>query len=347
MSRVIMALGPEIDEPSLIRAASSCGVQVVRRCVDAVDLLAAAQIEPDLAVVCSRGVPRLISTHLRELMRNGRTVIGLVQHDEQAAELASWGVQRWVSAQGHAETTMRLIAEMLSGVSATGVWQVEYPPRPAGTIIGVTGAHGAPGRTSVAIGIGRALRTADTCVIDADLIAPAMAMRLGVIDEVSGFMLALRHLEHGSLRTSTLRAATQRTPHGFSVLTGISDPDFRRHVLPDQRDTVLQHAAQVFTWAVVDAGPSTCIGDVTVIVVRAEPLCMVRTVEFLRSTPCRDPIVAVNGRRRDLGAVRTALATQGWDVPIALATSRDLISLVRARQGEGRTTTLSPIFDHS
>ena len=349
MTRAIMAVAQGMDEPALVRAAPACGVQITRRCVDAIDLRAAAELEPTLPVIVSFGFPRLDGEHVRALMRSGRTVVGMVQHDEQATELSGLGIHRWVSAQGTADTTMRLVADALLGSTSSGVWQVEPIDVRLGTVIGVTGPHGAPGRTTMAIAIGRALHSSPTCVIDADFLAPAMTVQLGVIDDVSGFTLALRHLDHGSLRSTTVASAAQPTADGFALLSGVRDRALRRLIDTHQRDAVLRCAAEAYRWVVVDAGPCTLVGDVHVVVVRPDVVSMMRTVELLDESPqgTTEPIIAVNGGRRDLPRVRAALQHQGWQLPVVLARAKDVGDEIRRRQGDGKTITRSPILDHS
>lgn len=349
MTRAIMAVAQGMDEQALVRAAPACGIEISRRCVDAIDLRAAAELEPDLPVIVSFGFPRLDGDHVRALMRGGRTVVGMVERDQQAKELAGLGIHRWVSAQGSAETTMRFVADALHGQSPSGVWQVEPVDVKHGTVIGVTGPHGAPGRTTMAIALGRALHAAPTCVIDADFLAPAMTVRLGVVDDVSGLTLALRHLDHGSLRSTTVASAAQPTAAGFALLSGVRDRELRGLIDDHQRDAVLRCAAEAYHWVVVDAGPEVFVGDEHVVVVRPDVVSMMRTLELLEDVgqDAPEPIIAVNGRRRDLASVRATLQHQGWHLPVVLASAKDVRDQIRRRQGDGKTITRSPILDHS
>lgn len=349
MTRAIMAVAQGMDEQALVRAAPACGIQIARRCVDAIDLRAAAELEPDLPVIVSFDFPRLDGDHVRALMRGGRTVVGMVEQDQHATELARLGIHRWVSAQGAAETTMRFVADALRGHAPSGVWQVEPVEISRGTVIGVTGPHGAPGRTTMAIALGRALTQSPTCVIDADFLAPAMTVRLGVIDDVSGLTLALRHLDHGSLRAATVSSAAQPTAEGFALLSGVRDRALRRLIDAHQRDAVVRCAAEAYRWVVVDAGPGAFVGDEQIVVVRPDVLSMMRAIEILEEAgqDSPDPIIAVNGRHRDLPSVRAALRQQGRHLPVVLARAKDVRDELRRRQGDGKTITRSPTLDHS
>lgn len=330
MTRALMAVSAAMDEQALTKAAEEAGIHLVRRCVDGVDLMAAANVDPSIAVICSLGVPRLQGHHLQELISGGRLVIGLTQHDQQAAELRALGIHQWVSGQGAAATTMRLVAELLGGQAPTGVWEVAQPTLPqAGLVIGITGPHGAPGRTSFVVELARALPKNQVCAIDADLIAPALAFRLQAIDEVSGLMLALRHLDHGTLRPSTIRTSIARSPDGLAVLTGITEGELRQRIDEHRITAVIAETRMVYPWVVVDNGPVTLRGDVHVIVTRPDPLSVLRTFEMLSQEPSQQLAIAVIGHRRDVGLVETAVRKHGFDVPVIRGRAKEVLQHVR------------------
>jgi len=294
--------------------------------------MAAARVDPSVAVICSLGVPRLEGQHIRELISQGRQIIGLTHRDEHAGELRALGVQHWVSGQGQAATTMRLVAELLGTPSHGGVWQVEpVPAQPTGTVIGITGPHGAPGRTTLVAELSRLLPRDQVCAIDADLVAPALAFRLQVIDDVSGLMLALRHLDHGTLRSSTMQSSSARTPDGFALVTGIPDRTFRERIDAQHIDAVIEQARLAYPWVVVDSGPSTFLGDVNVAVVRPDPLSVLRAVEILADEEPSQVVVAVAGSRRDVGHVQLAMRTQGLDISVVRCRTRDVLRHIMDR----------------
>jgi MinD-like ATPase involved in chromosome partitioning or flagellar assembly len=332
MKRALMAVSSAMNEQALTKAADDAGIHLVRRCVDGVDLMAAARVDPTVAVICSLGVPRLEGQHIRELISHGRQIIGLTHRDEHAGELRALGVQHWVSGQGRAETTMRLVAELLGTESHGGVWQVEpVPPQPTGVVIGVTGPHGAPGRTNLAIDLARQLPKDQVCVVDADVVAPALAFRLQVIDDVSGLMLALRHLDHGTLRSATVQSSSAKSPDGFAVLTGIPDREFRERVGDQQVDAVIEQARLAYPWIVVDCGPTTFRGDVNVVVLRPDPLSVLRTIEILADEEPSSVVAAVVGGRSDVGHVQAALRRQGREVPVVRCRARDVLSRIKGQ----------------
>jgi hypothetical protein len=352
MTRILLAVSSHFDEPALVRAAADAGLHVVRRCVDAIDLAAASQLEQHVPVVCSLGLPRLDRAHVAQMMLNDRPVIGLTLHDEQAGEVQAWGIHQWVSAQGGADTTMRHVAELLGSQRSSGVWQVAPVPEVrGGTVIGVAGPHGAPGRTTLACDLARHLRNEQVCAIDADLAAPSWAFRLGVVDDVSGLTLALRHLDHGTLSSHALRHVTAQTPQGYPMLTGVADREYRTLIDPQRICSIIDIARSTFRWVVVDHGPGLGAADVHVLVVRAEPLSVMRTVEILLDEPTSPYVIAVVGKRRDCTHVRTALAHHGFECVVVPARAQAVMSalsrVVDEPYGEGKTITRSPTLAHS
>ncbi|WP_141651284.1 P-loop NTPase [Microbacterium sp. 3J1] len=93
----------------------------------------------------------------------------------------------------------------------------------------VWGAHGAPGRTTLAIQLAVELRRAGrrTALVDADTVAPSIALLLGLSDEAPGIAGACRRAELGALDAAELSrlSATLETAAGeIDVLGGINRP---------------------------------------------------------------------------------------------------------------------------
>jgi len=99
--------------------------------------------------------------------------------------------------------------------------------RPAGRgrVIVVWGAAGAPGRTTVAIGLAAELARDGrrVALVDADSHAPSLALATGLADEGPGFAAACRQAARGALSVDELERIA--LPLGeLSVLTGINRP---------------------------------------------------------------------------------------------------------------------------
>lgn len=96
-------------------------------------------------------------------------------------------------------------------------------------IIAVWGAHGAPGRSTVAIQLAVELaRAGRRCaLIDADTVAPSLALLLGLGDEAPGIAAACRRAELGGLDAAELgrlAAGVETSAGTIDVLAGLNRP---------------------------------------------------------------------------------------------------------------------------
>ncbi|UYO98210.1 P-loop NTPase [Microbacterium sp. M28] len=106
-------------------------------------------------------------------------------------------------------------------------------PMPARTgrtrVVAVWGPHGAPGRSTVAIQLAVELARAGhrTALLDADTVAPSLALLLGLSDEAPGLAAACRRAELGGLdqaELSRLAASVETSGGSVEVLGGLNRP---------------------------------------------------------------------------------------------------------------------------
>ncbi len=83
-----------------------------------------------------------------------------------------------------------------------------------GRVVAVHGPTGAPGRTTVAIGLAaeHAHRGHRSVLVDADPHGGAVAQHLGVLDEVSGLLASARLVNSGALDARRSPAAGGSSP---------------------------------------------------------------------------------------------------------------------------------------
>lgn len=137
-----------------------------------------------------------------------------------------------------------------------------FAPLPAARplIITVWGPTGAPGRTTIAIGLAAELsaRGHAVCLIDADTYGGTVAPALGLLDEAPGFAAACRLAGADSLDLTELDRVSQsvgRPGHGeFAVLTGIGRPHRWPELSTPRVEAVLSMCRQWRSIVVVDAG---------------------------------------------------------------------------------------------
>jgi MinD-like ATPase involved in chromosome partitioning or flagellar assembly len=320
------------------------GVTVVRRCVDVSELLAAAATGTGQAALLSAELRRLDGEAIARLDAAGVAVVGLVEPgDERAADrLRQIGVRNVLPADAAPETIAQALREAVGRASPVGrdvadprnalpaLGLPEVPEdRPAGPgrVVAVWGPTGAPGRTTVAVGLAdeAARMGTSTLLVDADVYGGVIAQVLGLLDESPGLAGAARLAGSGSLDSdAVVRLAWAVRPH-LRVLTGLSRADRWPELRPRAVAAVLEEARRLAGCTVVDCsfnleddeelsfdtaaprrnGATLAVleaADTVLCVSGADPVALqrsVRALDELRDVlPEVDPVVVVNQVRR-------------------------------------------------
>jgi MinD-like ATPase involved in chromosome partitioning or flagellar assembly len=320
------------------------GVTVVRRCVDIGDLLAAATTGTGQAALLSAELRRLDGSAIARLTAAGVAVVGLVEPgDARGAErLRQLGVVRVLPADAAPEEIARALRDAVTGAPPAGHDVGDpraavpvlglppdgaVPPAGAGRVVAVWGPTGAPGRTTVAVGLAdeAARLRVPTLLVDADVYGGVVAQMLGLLDESPGVAAAARQAAAGTLDLAALtRLAWALGPH-LRVLTGLARADRWPELRPHSVGVVLEQARHLATLTVVDcafsleddeelsfdtAAPRRNGATLTVLesadevlcVSGADPVALQRTVRALAELrevlPGVEPVVVVNQVRR-------------------------------------------------
>ena len=262
MISVLLATPGLGQEPDIVVAAPARGVTVLRRCVDTVDLLAAAAADPQACIVVSATLPRL-SGDAVERMGGAARVVGLSDSDVDERRLNALGVGSVVRvADSGAVTVQRLVAACAPGAPGpAGVWATtastaEPVSGSTGRVVAVWGPIGSPGRTTVALGLAEALaeRRPRVCTVDADTYAPSMALALGVVEDTSGLLVACRQAESGVLTDGRLTGLTRRVSDRWHLLGGLSSTERWPELRAGALDRVWAACREEFDVTVVDIG---------------------------------------------------------------------------------------------
>jgi Flp pilus assembly CpaE family ATPase len=247
------------------------GVTVVRRCVDVAELLAVAATGTGQAALLSAELRRLDADAVSRLEAAGVAVVGLVEPgDERAAErLRQQGVRQVLPADAGPEAIARALREAVAAgpaggrdvadpraaLPALGVpVEPEEPAAGRGRVVAVWGPTGAPGRTTVAVGLAdeAARLGVSTLLVDADVYGGVVAQVLGLLDESPGLAGAARLAGSGTLDGATLvRLAWSVRPH-LRVLTGLARADRWPELRPRAVRAVLDEARRLADLTVVD-----------------------------------------------------------------------------------------------
>lgn len=190
----------------------------------------------------------------------------------------------------------RLGAERLAPTSSTAAGPL---------VVTVWGPTGAPGRTTIAIGLAAELaaRGQSVCLIDADTYGGTIAPALGLLDEAPGFAAACRLAGSDSLDLAELDRVGQavgRSGHGeFMVLTGIGRPHRWPELSATRVTSVIERCRVWRSIVVIDAG-FNLESDEEVSSDLAAPRRNAATIAALRAA---DHVVAV-GAADPLGLAR-------------------------------------------
>jgi len=264
---VLLAAPGLAMEPDLVARLGRPGspVTVVRRCVDAVDVVGACAAGTARAAVISAALPRLSRETVARAREAGVTVYGIAaEGDTSAAHLSALGVSVVrVPGEDPDAATESLIRVLLGADSSQERETVASPARldeaavapHRGRLVVVWGPHGAPGRTSTAIALADEAARAGVpaLLVDADTYGGAIASRLGILDDVSGLVVACRQADVGELDGASLAASARSLSTRFRVLTGIARAE---------RWSELRPAALARLWEACRATPGVCVADV-------------------------------------------------------------------------------------
>jgi MinD-like ATPase involved in chromosome partitioning or flagellar assembly len=276
---VLLAVTGAPWEADVVRRAERApGIRVVRRCVDIADVMAAAGSGQARAVLLADALPRLTSDAVAALHARGIAVLALVDPAENGEpfgtedRLSRMGIERILPADVSPEDLGRAVTDAVESgppvsvshfaggfVPLTPETGGNPPPvynQGSGRMIAVWGPTGAPGRTTVAVGLAAELaaKGMPTLLADADVYGGTVAQLLGMLDETSGLAAAARSAASGSLDLAMLaKHARQFEPH-LLVLTGLSRADRWTELRPAAIESIWSTARMLAPCTVVDVG---------------------------------------------------------------------------------------------
>ena len=305
-------------------------VTVVRRCVDVADLLAAAATGQARAALVAAELGRLDADVVARLLGSEVQPVGVLTPGsaEEAERLRRLGVTAQVDAD-----RVDLIAAVVGGArgaeptaaasaNGSGPHSAEDRPpaamattRAPGRLLVVWGPTGAPGRSTVAVGLASELAAlgADTMLLDADVYGGSVAQLLGMLDESSGLLAAARSANNGTLDAAALVGFARQLAPRLRVLTGLPRADRWPELRPAALSGVLSAARSIAAFVVADVGFS---------------LEQDEELSFDTAAPRRNAATMLLLERADL-----VLAVGAAD-PVGLARlTRDLIDLTEAVPG--------------
>jgi len=312
--RVAIAAGGAGWESQAVAAVEArSDLRLVRRCVDVADLLSCVSAEVGDAVMLSPSLPNLDLDVVDRIRQGGVRVVPVQEGVESKENAVRLGLgELWSVVNLDA-----LAADMVDhDAGSTPVTR-----SPGGRLIAVWGPTGAPGRSSVALSLASALsaRGTDTILVDADVEGGSQAQALGLLDDVSGLVAAVRSAHLGHSTSGASEHARQIAPH-LRLLSGLPRADMADQVRSAGYAAVITSLLTAAEVVVVDCGFSVDTdrggrgqiavdtllrADDIVVVGRVDPLGLTRLVRALHDlatvVPGRSPQVVINHSRRSLG----------------------------------------------
>jgi len=253
--RVLLGVRNPEYERQLLTALSAGGFDVAGRCLDGPSLVAQAG-EVD-AVLASADLHRLTFDSL-EIVRDTGTPLVLLVEPSDIAQFD--GLAYLVpAASGGADIVSALRGAIQRGViqEATpaverGSEEASAPLAHGGQVLALVSGKGAPGTTTLAIGLVAALGREGNRVVlvDADLRGGGVAPYLD-LDPRRGLI----GLTVGPPTNDVVGAELQEAS-GFSVLAGIERPEMRDRITSEQLVTALAVLREQFQITIVDVGQS-------------------------------------------------------------------------------------------
>ncbi len=280
---VLTAVSDAVWEADLVAALErgDLGVAVVRRCLDLADLLATASTGSARAVLLSADLRRLDRDALSRLEGAGLAVVGLVPPGDEEAErrLRQLGVRTVLPSDATPAVIAAAVVQAVGGDAPGGPLAVvslggtadprsalpDLPPAGSGEagvppgkgrLVAVWGPTGAPGRTTLAVGVASELAALgrSTLLIDADVYGGVIAQVLGLLDEAPGLAAACRLGNAGTLDLPALAGLARRVTPSLRVLSGIARADRWPELRPSAVEVVLVLSRSLAAVTVVDCG---------------------------------------------------------------------------------------------
>lgn len=236
---LVLGAGGSWEARALAELEARSALVVFKRCVDVTDLLATASTGQAQVAVVAADAPELDPRALEHLTRHGVRVVGVAADPHAVRDgMLGAGARAVVAADDPASLPGAVLAaaedpgppDTGSGGEPTRAGPAQPPG--TGATFAIWGPTGAPGRTTVALGLAGELakRGTDPLVLDLDPWGGAVAQHLGMLEDVSGVLASARADGLGALGRDF--AGLQRRVAGLRVVTGLPRPDRWSEVRP-------------------------------------------------------------------------------------------------------------------
>ncbi|WP_375487762.1 CpaE family protein [uncultured Jatrophihabitans sp.] len=262
----------------------NAAVEIVRRCVDVVDLLAVAASGQGRAALVAASLRRLDADVVDRLHAAAVVPVGVVARGDDAAEqrLRALGIAYVLPDDADAGVVVSVLGEAVRALTAPpdpqgtsrplrtyadpstsmaippgeGAPVAPDEPERRGSVIAVWGPTGAPGRTTVAVNLADEIARLGPAalLVDADVYGGTVAAVLGLLDESPGLAAASRLASAQRVDAAALAALCWQLGPQLRVLTGIPLASRWPELRPAAVTSALAAARALADFTVVDCG---------------------------------------------------------------------------------------------
>ena len=253
--KIVTVTGDPDLEPSVAAALGvRSDVELVLRCVDRIELLAAVR-GSDLDAIVFAGAPVWLDRQaVDEAKGSGIKLIGVVQVPAEADRLAALGATLMLADATGDEIVQRCLEDPLE---VLGTPAGPQRPQVDGKVIAVWGPKGSPGRTTLAIELASHLARAHpgTLLIDADGYGGDILQLLGIVEELPTIVWAAQLAAKEELNAERLAVELRRAVgNGPVVLPGIARSDLWPEISEFGLRQLIALTRASFEFSVFDVG---------------------------------------------------------------------------------------------
>ena len=252
MINAIVAIGQVDWEAQFVSGLSHpmTGIQVQRRCVDAVDVLSVAKVISADVVVVSDHTMRLDEEFFAELSRLQIRVVALTTDSNYFSDFVN---VEWIELEQNPLAAIPILAALVRVNQTTN----DQPVQPSGQLIFVGGFSGGTGKTRLAMELAFSLANQEkqTLLVDGDTYGPAMAQLFNQSVTELGLLDVCRKVERKTATQNFLSQDAVNFSDYLFFLPGLVKAsrwvDLRQVALTE----LWQIAKTQFDYVIVDGGP--------------------------------------------------------------------------------------------